>query len=204
MTFDGTDIVSQDGSVLGSDHEFVDYTNELGNIIDNNSLINAEMLLTSEGLVMIVDTGVESAKTLDEATSIVKIAQDSIMKGVNKTNANESVENAKKVSSALVEQIDAVKTTKTSFEDISLSIKDLVSKVKEMQVSSGEMNEKKNLIQIIMTNLASVAEESAASTQVTSAASEEITASMEEIVEQLNTLSDMNKSLEDQAKYFTL
>lgn len=120
------------------------------------------------------------------------------------TNSDSSVENAEKASEAIVKQVKAVQTTKESFDSINNELQVFVEKAKETQASSGVMNDNKEAILSIMTNLAGVAQQSAASTLLTSAASEEISASMEEVLEKIEHLVEMNRLLEEETNYFTI
>lgn len=97
----------------------------------------------------------------------------------------------KDVSNLMVLQTEGVELTKQKFQGIALAVEKTKNIVKELDLSSQAMEEKKDEIVDIIQNLSAIAEENAAGTEEASASVEEQTASMVEIANSSEKLAHL-------------
>jgi len=201
-----------------------------GNIVKgvNNTNVSSEKILvaselidsiTSQTNLLALNASIEAARAGEHgkgfavvADEIRKLAEQSQSSNAQiqalidelKVNSKLSVENAEKASGAIDRQMEAVDLTRDRFYEIQQALSDFEEKVGNTLSSSKEMSHRKDGILTIMTNLSSVAEESAASTEETNAAVEEIADFMEDILSQVDSLVELNKALETETKKFQM
>jgi len=106
-------------------------------------------------------------------------------------NTDNAVTRMKEVSNLTDSQTEGVELTKEKFEGIAIAIEKTKDIVKELNLSSQEMENKKDEIVDIIQNLSAIAEENAAGTQEASASVEEQTASMVEIFNSSEALAQL-------------
>lgn len=185
--------------ILGASELIESISNQTNLLALNASIEAARAGEHGKGFAVVAD----EIRKLAEQSQVSNAQIQSVIEEL-KSNSNHSVQSVEKASEAILKQVSSVKTTRESFKGISDSLSEFEAKVKDTQASSALMSEKKEAIASIMTNLAGVAEESAASTDVTSSATEEIAGSMDEVSDMVGKLVDMNQTLEKQVEYFKI
>lgn len=146
--------------------------------------------VVAEEIRHLAEQSSESTKRIDE---VVKELQ---------SNAQSSVVVMERVSKVLEKQASGVKNTRDKYYTISEAMKLADKAVRELNYSSSSMVEIKNEILKTLEQLASIAEENAASTEEVSSSMEEQAASVEEIAASSNTLSELADNLQSMIKQF--
>lgn len=146
--------------------------------------------VVAEEIRHLAEQSSESTKRID---AVVKVLQ---------SNAQSSVEVMERVSKVLEKQTSGVKNTRDKYYTISEAMKVADKAVRELNYSSSSMVEIKNDILKSLEQLASIAEENAASTEEVSSSMEEQAASVEEIASSSNTLSELADNLQNMIKQF--
>ena len=136
-------------------------------------------LLKQQGQGMLAE---ESNKFTEEIGIIIRDLSE---------NTDNAVTRMKEVSNLTDSQTEGVELTKEKFEGIAIAIEKTKDIVKELNLSSQEMENKKDEIVDIIQNLSAIAEENAAGTQEASASVEEQTASMVEIFNSSEALAQL-------------
>ena len=141
------------------------------------------------GFAVVAD---EIRKLAEESNRFTLEIEDIIQDLMSKTN--DTVTTIKNVEEVTYEQSQNVSITNNKFEDIAVSIENMITALKKVNESSSSMNDKKDKIITIIENLSAISQENAASTEEASAAVEEQMASIVEI----ENASDTLKSLADE------
>ena len=168
---------------------------EQTNLLSLNAAIEAARAGESgKGFVVVAEEvsnlAEESNKFISEIDAIINML-------------TEKTENAVKTVDSMVNrmknQSNSVNTTVSKFEGISNGLEKTMKTVKELNITSQDMNKKKDEIVDVMQNLSAIAEENAASTEEVAASVEEQTATISNLgksIEQMNILSeDMKKNV---------
>lgn len=209
-------------SLINITKENIKATNEIKEVIKDTS-INAEKIekasemiknISEQTNLLALNAAIEAARAGESgkgfavvAEEIRKLAEqsnsftDEISKIINEllNKVNESVNTMESVEKIAASQENQVNITNENFLNIKKSLDQMKSKVEELNTSGKDMEEKKNEIIKIISNLSAISEENAAGTQEASASVEEQTAALQEIAnssEQLSELANnMNKAL---------
>lgn len=142
----------------------------------------------------------EIRKLAEECSDATNKIQQLVEKINAKTNtAASSVDASLKVVS---EQAVSIDQTKIIFNEISLSIKDLMAQVMRIQETISETSKSKDEILISMQNISAISEESSASTEEVSATTEELAATMNEFNGSAEKLSGIAENLQVEVNKF--
>ncbi|WFA07942.1 methyl-accepting chemotaxis protein [Tissierella sp. Yu-01] len=137
----------------------------------------------------------EEIRKLAEQSSTSTKEIDNIVNELQ-NNSQDAVKTMQRVSIISKEQTNSVVNNKKKYLLISDSIKDAIEAIKNLYVSSNEMEEMKNAILDTLQSLTAIAEENSASTQEASASMEEQTASIEQIAGASEGLSELAQNLQ--------
>lgn len=142
----------------------------------------------------------EIRKLAEECTAATNEIQQLVEKINSKTNTVAiSVDTSLKV---VNEQTEAIDQTKIIFNEISMSINDLVGQVLQIQEALSETNKSKDGILVNMQNISAISEESSASTEEVSATTEELAATMNEFNSSAEKLSEIAEQLQIEVNKF--
>ncbi|NLY46931.1 MAG: methyl-accepting chemotaxis protein [Tissierella sp.] len=137
----------------------------------------------------------EEIRKLAEQSSISTMEIDTVVHELQ-SNSQDAVKTMKRVSAISKGQTDSVVSNKDKYILISDSISDAIEAIKNLYVSSNEMEDMKNTIMDTLQNLTAIAEENSASTQEVSASMEEQSASIEQIAGASEGLSHLAQDLQ--------
>lgn len=120
------------------------------------------------------------------------------------TNSNTTVDTMKNVTEAMDKQGDELDKTKTVFNSLNFEIREVGGAVDNIRGEIDKLNELKTDVLNAVQNLASIAEENAASTQQTSASMQELGHIVSECSGEVERIIDTSKGLTRNMEVFTL
>ncbi|EOS28408.1 hypothetical protein C804_03747 [Lachnospiraceae bacterium A4] len=120
------------------------------------------------------------------------------------TNSNTTVDTMKNVTEAMDKQGDELDKTKTVFNSLNFEIREVGGAVDNIRGEIDKLNELKTDVLSAVQNLASIAEENAASTQQTSASMQELGHIVSECSGEVERIIDTSKGLTRNMEVFTL
>ena len=120
------------------------------------------------------------------------------------TNSNTTVDTMKNVTEAMDKQGDELDKTKTVFNSLNHEIREVGGAVDNIRGEIDKLNELKSDVLNAVQNLASIAEENAASTQETSASMQELGQIVSECSGEVDRIIDTSKGLTRNMEVFTL
>lgn len=120
------------------------------------------------------------------------------------TNSNTTVDTMKNVTEAMDKQGDELDKTKTVFNSLNHEIREVGGAVDNIRGEIDKLNELKSDVLNAVQNLASIAEENAASTQETSASMQELGQIVTECSNEVDRIIDTSKGLTRNIDVFTL
>ena len=120
------------------------------------------------------------------------------------TNSNTTVNTMKNVTEAMDKQGDELDKTKTVFNSLNHEIREVGGAVDNIRGEIDKLNELKSDVLNAVQNLASIAEENAASTQETSASMQELGQIVSECSGEVERIIDTSKGLTRNMEVFTL
>ncbi len=120
------------------------------------------------------------------------------------TNSNTTVDTMKNVTEAMDKQGDELDKTKTVFNSLNYEIREVGGAVDNIRGEIDKLNELKTDVLNAVQNLASIAEENAASTQETSASMQELGQIVSECSAEVERIIDTSKGLTRNREVFTL
>lgn len=120
------------------------------------------------------------------------------------TNSNTTVDTMKNVTEAMDKQGDELDKTKTVFNSLNYEIREVGGAVDNIRGEIDKLNELKTDVLNAVQNLASIAEENAASTQQTSASMQELGHIVSECSGEVERIIDTSKGLTRNMEVFTL
>lgn len=119
-------------------------------------------------------------------------------------DSEKTVEIMGDVTSIVAEQQEKLDATKSKFEEVSSEINVSLEGIKEIQNKTGLLDEAREKIVDVITNLSAISEENAASAEETTASTEELNASVAELAKSAEQLKKMAASLENEVKVFKI
>jgi len=137
----------------------------------------------------------QSSNSTKEIEEVVKELQ---------SNSHIAVEIITNVAEITKDQEKSVEKTKNAFNGISDAIETTKTMMNELSISSKKMADKKDDIIGIIQNLSAIAEENAAATEQVAASTEEQSASMEEISSASNDMSNLSNELKEVISKFKI
>ncbi len=120
------------------------------------------------------------------------------------TNSNTTVDTMKNVTEAMDKQGDELDKTKTVFNSLNYEIREVGGAVDNIRGEIDKLNDLKTDVLNAVQNLASIAEENAASTQETSASMQELGQIVSECSAEVERIIDTSKGLTRNMEVFTL
>lgn len=152
-----------------------------------------------KGFAVVADEIRKLAEQSSESTKII----DSMVKTLQ-SNAAHAVKTMEDVEQLIIQQITMVKVSENKYKDIASSISESEKIVGNLENTGVNMEDKKEVVNETLQNLAALAEENAASTEEASASVEEQVAAMEAISKSSEELDDMAKELSELISKFNL
>lgn len=117
-------------------------------------------------------------------------------------DSEKTVEIMSDVTGIVAEQQEKLDATKSKFEEVSSEISVALEGIKEIQNKTEFLDEAREKIVDVITNLSAISEENAASAEETTASTEELNASVAELAYSAEQLKNMAASLENEVKIF--
>lgn len=145
----------------------------------------------------------EEIRKLAEQSSTSTMDIDSIVSDLQK-NSQEAVTTMQRVSVIADEQTKSVLLNKNKYILIAEAMNQSEEAVKQLNLSSGEMDSMKDEILSTLENLSAIAEENSAATQEVTASMEEQSASIEEISNASEDLSTLAQNLQSIIRRFKI
>ncbi|MCT4618520.1 MAG: methyl-accepting chemotaxis protein [Marinisporobacter sp.] len=188
-------------------------SNQIGQIVELISSIAQQTNLLA------LNAAIEAARAGDAgrgfavvAEEVRKLAEESGRATQNISNlVNEirsGVENAVKemnqAQTVVGEQEKAVGETVDVFENISKSVLDVASNIKEVTIACENLNEHSNVVGKNIDNIATITEENAAGAEEVAASIEEQTATLEELSASAEQLASLSGSLQESIQKFKI
>ncbi len=137
----------------------------------------------------------EIRKLAEMSNEFTKEIEDIIRDLIEKTN--DTVVNIQKVEESTKEQSKNVGITNSKFDEISLSIEEMLGSLGEVSQASTSMNNKREQIIEVIEHLSAISEENAAATEEGAASVEEQIASIMEIEDASNNLKELAQEMYD-------
>ena len=219
---DGVNIVTNLSSVSNETnmatseiYEVINNTNEKAKEIEKVSSMIKD--ISEQTNLLALNAAIEAARAGEEgkgfsvvADEVRKLAEESnrfseeiqkIIKDLVKqiSNAVVTMDRMKEIMSI---QENSVQDTENRFKKISGSVEKSINKLETLNVSSIEMENKKNTMIDIMSTLSAIAEENAASTEEVASAVEEQTATISEVSNAVNNISDLSQDMKNSVGKF--
>jgi len=144
------------------------------------------------------------------ADEVRKLAEESnkfteeIQKVINEltVGCENAVSTMDKMEKTMKNQNSSIDTTASTFNGISTSIEESVATLKNLNLSSNLMEDRKNTIVDVIENLSAIAEENAASTEEVAASVQEQTATISEFNNSISKMVDIATELQDNISKF--
>ncbi len=137
----------------------------------------------------------QSAESASRITSIIAMLI---------TNSNTTVDTMKNVTEAMEKQGDELGRTRSVFENLNQEVGEVGRAVDNIQSEISKINDLKSDILNAVQNLATIAQQNAASTQETSASMQELRQIVSECSEEVDRIITMSKGLSQNIEVFTL
>lgn len=210
MLIDGTDLTEKSVKEI---HTLIMNTNDSAEKIESASQMIKN--ISEQTNLLALNAAIEAARAGEHGRGFAVVA-DEIRKLAEESNrftleiediiedlmskTNDTVTTIKSVEEVTYEQSQNVSITNNKFEDIAVSIENMINALKRVSASSSSMNDKKEQIIAIIENLSAISEENAASTEEASAAVEEQMASIVEIENASDTLKSLAEEMNENIK----
>lgn len=144
----------------------------------------------------------EIQKLAEQSSLSAEKIQDIIDELLEKSD--ETVEYMDAVKDAVKEQEKKIEETRTLFDNVKVGVDNSLQGISGIGTKTGELNNMRLKIEMIIQELSAVSEENAASTQETTASTEELTSMMNELAAAAAKLNDLAVQLEEATSMFKL
>lgn len=208
-----------DESGVGIKRVFEDIKTTTANAIRINEASNVIKNIAEQTNLLALNAAIEAARAGDSgrgfavvAEEIRQLAEESKVSTMDiesivselQQSANDSEITINDVIKVVDLQQQSLKQTEEKFLGITRAVDRIKEMVVQLDISSEEMNDKKEDIISILNNLSSIAEQNASGTEEVSAASEEQAASIQEIAHSSESLSNLAQEMIDLVSKFTI
>lgn len=119
-------------------------------------------------------------------------------------DSEKTVEIMGDVTNIVAEQQEKLDATKSKFEEVSSEINVSLEGIRQILNKTESLDDAREKIVDVITNLSAISEENAASAEETTASTEELNASVAELANSAEKLKEMAISLEDEVKIFKI
>lgn len=227
-----TNSVSKEG--LEAVEILLDKSNETAKITSNVASVVLDMNKSTEAIGLITETiseissqtnllalnaSIEAARAGEAGRGFAVVAQEVLNLAENSAEAakniktliekitersNAAAEIMKEAESTMDKQNSAVENTRIIFNKIISSIEEISEGINQIDGAVADVSSSEEEIIVLMHNISSVSEETAASTEEVSASTEEITATVAEFVNSANGLMEISSKLNEEIDKFKL
>jgi methyl-accepting chemotaxis protein len=179
---------------------FINGIAEQTNLLSLNATIEAARAgEAGRGFAVVAD----HIRSFADQTKMLSVNINSIINGVC-IETEQMMGTTNVLGEEIKSQIDVLKTTITSFEDMITAFERIAPEIEVVNNSVYELDNEKNVIIKEIEGVASIAQEVSASSQEIAAAAQEMNASMDEVTTSAQILNGKTGEMQDQVKRFQL
>ena len=203
----------------------IEATNEIYNVIEETNIKAKDIEKASEIIkdiseqinLVALNASIEAARAGESGKGFSVVAEEvrKLAEESNKSNdeienvvkeltvkTESAVETVNKMVDMMKKQHNSVNVTVNKFEGISNSLKKTNNALDNLNKSSSDIEEKKDIMINLMQNLSAIAEENAASTQEVSASVEEQTSIISSLSHSINEMAEMSDKMKENISKF--
>jgi methyl-accepting chemotaxis protein len=182
------------GVIIGAIEQIAQQTNLLAL---NASIEAARAGEHGRGFAVVAAEVKKLAEQSGVASNQIKLLIDGIQR-----ESKSAVSSMSSARSASIEQQNSVTETEKIFNQISASVKNLISLIQKVKEESANMRVKKDEIVSVIGNITAATQQTSAATQEVSASTEEQLAAMEELSSHTNDLKSLSNRLQETVNKF--